>query len=348
MLELSNISKNYGEFALKNITLEVRQNEYFVILGKSGAGKSVLLEMIAGIQSPDGGSIKMAGKDITRTPMQKRDVGIVFQDFGVFPHLSVLKNILYPLKNSGLTKAQAIEKATEIAEELNIRHLLNRDTSRLSGGELQRLALARTIVLNPAILLLDEPLASIDSLHKHDVSVLLRSINRRGITMIHVTHDFEEAISLADRIAVIDQGEIVQVGTGKEVFYNPKSKFIASFTGIKNFYHAERIDDHMVLAEGLIKMHHASDTEELSGYAYFMCKDVVISTEPMKTSALNCFEGQVRDVYPTIQGVEVLIDIGVMVAAQITQISKDQLDIRIGSAVFVSFEASAVRFVGKA
>ena len=151
--------------------------------------------------TPDVGTVVLNGKNITHVSIQNRDVGIVFQDFAVFPHMTVLKNILYPLKNMGLKKAEAIETAKEYAREMNISHLLDRMPDTLSGGELQRVALTRTLATKPDFLLLDEPLASVDSKLKDEIRGLLRNIHRKGITIIHVTHDYEEAVSLAEKIA---------------------------------------------------------------------------------------------------------------------------------------------------
>lgn len=345
MLELKNISKHLGDFSLKNINLFVDAEDYFVLLGISGAGKSVLLEMIAGLIEPDSGTIILNGEDITKAKIQKRDIGIVFQDFGVFPHLSVQKNIMYPLLNIGIHRAEAKKLALKYAEAMNIGHLMKRMPTTLSGGEKQRVALARTIAMKPKILLLDEPMASVDVELKEELRKLLRNINRMGITILHVTHDFEEAISLAEKVAIFNDGEVVQTGSSKEVFHNPKSRFLASFIGIKNFYQAKVIDENLSLAEGKVKIHHYRDYDATAGYLMFRSEDVIVSTSKIETSTLNNLHGRITDFYPSPHGVELIVDCGIKVAALITQESVEKMGLSIDLEVWVSFKSRAVRFI---
>jgi len=347
MLELKHISKKFGDFALNDINISVNKEEYFVILGISGAGKSVLLEMIAGLIKPDSGQIFLSGIDITNKKIQHRNIGIVFQDFAVFPHMTVLQNIMYPLKNIGKSKSKAKEIAMHYAELMNISHLLERMPSTLSGGEKQRLALARTLVLKPKYLLLDEPLASVDAQLKGELRFLLRKINRMGITVIHVTHDYEEAVSLAERVAVIYNGNLIQTGSTKEVFHNPTSKFLANFTGIKNFYHAETIDEELSLAEGKVKIHHYKDSDSKYGFLLFRSEDVIVSSHHNPSSTLNNFEGTIIDMFPCTHGYELLINIGIEVTAHITAESVQKLNLTIHKIVWVSFKSSAVKFIPK-
>ncbi|WP_066628464.1 ABC transporter ATP-binding protein [Labilibacter marinus] len=345
MLELKNISKNLGEFSLNNINISVKEKEYFVILGISGAGKSVLLEMIAGLLKPDSGSIVLSEQDITHEKIQHRDIGIVFQDHAVFPHMSVYKNIMYPLKNMGTPKTKAKEIVHRFAALMNIDHLLDRMPSTLSGGEKQRLALARTLVLEPKYLLLDEPLASVDAQLKSELRFLLRKINRMGITIVHVTHDYEEAISLAERVAVIYQGELIQTGTSKEVFNNPKSKFLANFTGIKNFFSAKGLSENLSIAEDKVKVHHYKETADSDGYILFRSEDVIVSAANNPSSTLNNFEGKIIDIFPNIHGMELLIDIGIEITAHVTNESVKHLQLELNKNVWVSFKSTAVKFI---
>ena len=308
MLELIDINKSFGDFSLTNINFRVEENQYYVILGISGAGKSVLLEMIAGITKPDSGQIRLSGKDITNESIQKRDIGIVFQDFAMFPHMTVLQNIIYPLKNIKTPRNKAKEIANYYARLMGIDHLLKRMPSTLSGGEQQRVALARTLVLKPKYLLLDEPLASVDVQLKGELRSLLRKIHRLGITILHVTHDYEEAISLAEQVAVIYQGKLIQSGTSKEVFHNPKSKFLANFTGIKNFYNVEQKQKNIFLAEDKINIHCLHDTPTKRGFLLFRSEDVIVSNKLIPSSTVNNFEGTIIDLFPSNQGIELIID----------------------------------------
>ncbi len=345
MLELKNISKKFGDFALNNISLRIKEKEYFVILGISGAGKSVLLELIAGLIVPDSGSIFLSGKDITHEKIQNRNIGIVFQDFAVFPHMSVLHNIMYPLRNIGIPKVKAKKTAHYYAKLLNIEHLLQRMPLTLSGGEQQRVALARTIILKPDYLLLDEPLASVDVQLKEGLRSILRKINRMGITVVHVTHDYEEAVSLAEKVAVIYQGSLIQTGTSKEVFHNPKSKFLAHFTGIKNFYNAVEVEKNVSIAEGKVKIHHYKDSDAKKGCLLFRSEDVIVSTSLNQSSTLNNFEGEIVDIFPGVHGRELIIDIGIKVTAHVTLESMENLALNIGKRIWISFKSSAVRFI---
>ena len=239
MLNLNKISKKLGAFQLTDINLEISEGTYYVLLGRSGSGKTQLLELIAGLTVPDAGEIWLDGEDITGKKLQKRGIGLVFQDYAIFPNMTVFGNIAYSL-NSGNTEKKTIkERVAKVAGELNISHLLGRSTHHLSGGELQRVALARTLITSPRLLLLDEPMASIDASLKDDIKRLLRRLNSQGLTIIHVTHDYREAVSLASKVGVIHNGRIIQEGIPDEVFRKPINKFVARYSGIRNFFRVE-------------------------------------------------------------------------------------------------------------
>lgn len=350
MLQLENISKRLGSFSVGNISLHVKKGEYFIILGISGAGKSMLLELIAGLVSPDSGKILLEGKEITDQKIQQRGIGLVFQDFAVFPHLSVRENISYSLHGSGLSHAHKTERITGIAQKMNIAHLLDRRPSTLSGGELQRVALARTLVQNPKILLLDEPLSSLDSKLRGELRSLLREINRMGQTVIHVTHDYEEAVSLADTIAVVHEGTIIQTGSPEEVFAHPKSEFVAHFIGIKNFHKARIRRDPEGLSATIgsgLRVNLAPGDYSDEGFLLIGSDEIILSKTPVESSMTNVFQGTVTEVVPTRNGIEVTVDIGFPLYSLVTQQSVDKLGIREGSAVFASFKATAVRFINQ-
>jgi molybdopterin-binding protein len=348
MLTLKNISKRFPGFSLEGISFTVKQGDYFILLGESGAGKSMLLETIAGLVVPDSGTIFLNGGEITGEKIQKRGTGLVFQDHAVFPHLTVLENILYALHGSGLSKKEKRETATRIAKELSISELLDRRPGTLSGGELQRVALGRTLIQEPRILLLDEPLASLDTRLKGDLRRLLRTIHRKGQTILHVTHDYEEALSLGSRIAVINEGKIIQEGTPAEVFHHPKSEFVAHFIGVKNFFPAslqtENKDSFAVTANN-IRIRIVSDETETNGFILIRGEDVFLSNEPVETSAANNFPGRVAEIVPSSRGIEVTIDIGIEIHALITKESRLKLELREGNDCWVHFKATAVKFI---
>ncbi len=348
MLELKNISLNFDGFSLKNISFRVGEGEYFVLLGKSGAGKSLILEIIAGLVNPDQGAVLLDGKDITKKAIQKREVGIVFQDYAIFPHLTVRDNICYPLKARHTPKQEREKTVKELAEKMGISSLLNRRPATLSGGELQRVALARTLTLKPKIVLLDEPLSSLDVELRQEMRNILRKLNKEGQTIIHVTHDYEEAVALAHKVGIINKGEIIQTGTIKEVFHKPKSKFVANLTGVRNFYNARIIANKKAVLENKVEISTLPVIDKSKeGFVFFRSEDVVISCHRIDSSLTNSFKGTILNIIPTVSGVELIVDAGIVVSAHITEQSVEKLDLSEGKEIWVSFKAVAVRFIGR-
>jgi len=351
MLKIKRLSKTLGAFSMRDVSFEVQKGEYFVLLGASGVGKTVLLETIAGLMRPDSGQIILAGEDITRERIQKRRIGLVYQDQALFPHLSVGDNIAYGLRSQRIGRSQMRNRVSELAERVGLQALLNRGIAALSGGEAQRAALARTLATEPRCLLLDEPLSSLDIPSRHEVRSLLRNLNRQGQTMLHVTHDYEEAISLASQIAIMENGMIAQVGAPESIFQCPKSEFVANFVGIKNFFKGTLLppveDGHLCEFVGPRGVRFQVLTEEPpgAGCLIFRSEDVAISNERPETSARNIFEGAVLDIIPARLGVEVSVQIGVKVSALVTQSSIRSLSLEIGKTVWVNFKASAARFL---
>ena len=370
MLRLENISKKLGNYKIQNVSLEIERGDYFVILGKSGAGKSVLLELISGLLTPDTGKIYLESSDITRKKIQKRNIGIVFQNQSLFPHITVRENILYPLKSQGIRKKTSEENLNILADHLDIFTLLKRKPLSLSLGEAQRVALARTLITNPKCLLLDEPLSSLDVQTKANIRSLLRRINRGGFysgkgskflpqTVVHVTHDYEEAIALATKIAVIEDGEISQTGTPDEIFRHPKSTFVAKFIGIKNFFKGCLKKNTDLCSEFIINYNETSinmnqtkidvSTDESEGYGSIVIRseDVTISNKKTVTSAKNIFRGKIDDIENVKSGVEVTVflDRGNYLSAMITKSSLEKLDLYCGKKVYVSFKATAVKYI---
>jgi molybdopterin-binding protein len=348
MLELRDINLQLGNFSLKGINFNVNRGDYFILLGVSGAGKSMLLETIAGLVTPNSGTVLLDGKEITNEKIQNRNIGLVFQDHAVFPHLTVSENIIYALHNSNLSKNEKREKVKNIAKELDITELLNRRPETLSGGELQRVALGRTLIQQPRILLLDEPLASLDTRLKGELRRLLRMIHRKGQTILHVTHDYEEALSLGTRIAVINEGKIIQEGTPAEVFHHPKSEFVAHFVGVRNFFPASLVMENefpFAVIDNNIHIRIVTEETGVEGFVLIRGEDILLSNEPLETSATNNFTGRVTEVIPSLGGMDITIDIGIEIHALITRESQLKLGICEGHICWVHFKATAVRFI---
>jgi putative spermidine/putrescine transport system ATP-binding protein len=235
---LQSISKNFGDHvAVHDFSLEIANGEFLVLLGPSGCGKTTTLRMIAGFVEPSGGRILFGERDVTDLPPYRRNTGLVFQGYALFPHLSVFENVAFGLRMRKL-EAAAIEKRTQDALRLvRLEGLAGRTPKQLSGGQQQRVALARALVIEPEILLLDEPLSNLDAKLREEVRVEIRQLQRRlGLTTVMVTHDQEEALSVADRLVVMNNGEIQQIGTQRQLYNKPQNSFVASFIGRTNFF----------------------------------------------------------------------------------------------------------------
>ena len=236
-LTLSRLVKRYGAFeAVSGIDLEIRRGEFLTLLGPSGSGKTTLLMMIAGFQEATSGDILLDGTSITTTPAEKRNFGMVFQGYALFPHMTAADNIGYALSVRGRPKPEIAAKVAEMLDLVQLQGLENRLPSELSGGQQQRVALARALAFSPPVLLLDEPLGALDRKLRIEVQAQLKDLHRRvGTTFIYVTHDQDEALSMSDRVVIMRSGRIEQVGTPEELYTQPKTEFAASFLGKSNF-----------------------------------------------------------------------------------------------------------------
>ena len=237
MLRIENLSVELGQFSLHSLSLDVPEGDYFFLIGPTGAGKTVLIECVAGLQKPAGGRIYINEAPVNDLPPEARGIGYVPQDYALFPHMDVAANIAYGLVERSLNKDAIDRKTEDIADLLQISHLLQRRPSTLSGGERQRVALARALVLDCKLLLLDEPFGALDQSTKQDLMPYLADIHQKmGLTVLHITHDFSEAFGLASRMGVINSGRLLQIGTVQDVFTRPVSRTIASFVGMANVW----------------------------------------------------------------------------------------------------------------
>jgi putative spermidine/putrescine transport system ATP-binding protein len=238
-VRLVDVRRSYGEVqAVAGVDLEIAQGEFFTMLGPSGSGKTTTLRLIAGFEQPDAGAIELGGVDVTRTPPFERDVNTVFQDYALFPHMTVAENVEYGLRVKGVSKSQRRAKTEEALAMVRLPGLGSRKPAQLSGGQRQRVALARALVNEPKVLLLDEPLGALDLKLRQEMQIELKRIQREvsagGITFVFVTHDQDEALTMSDRIAVFNEGRIEQIGTPAEIYEHPETEFVAGFVGISN------------------------------------------------------------------------------------------------------------------
>jgi len=343
MLRVNRLSKKLGGFGLHDVSFTVNDGDYFAILGESGVGKTVVLELIAGLIAADDGEIYWNGENLLSRSIQQRRMGLVYQDQALFPHLTVRRNIAYGARGNRAACAGTW------AAEVGVGDLLDRYPETLSGGEAQRVALARTLASDPRCLLLDEPLAALDLHARAQLRGLLRRIHKSGRTIVHVTHDYEEAISLATRIAVMERGTIVQIGPPEEVFHHPASEFVARFVGIRNILRGrlERTAQHTPqFNTNGFSISVVTDASPGPGMILLRSEDVTVSRAPVQGSAQNVLPGAVIDVLRTPGGMEVLIDIGTELAALVTPESVEHLELAAAAKVWVSFKATAVRYVG--
>ena len=239
MIEIQNLSVHFAGFALQDVCLSLGKGEFFSLLGPTGAGKTLILESIAGLVQPSKGRIWIGGRDVTYLAPEKRGVGIVYQDQALFPHLSVRENISFGLRYHQKSDGRRNVSLEALIDHLGLTHLLNQSVQDLSGGKKQRVALARALAIDPAVLLLDEPLSSLDPNFREEIRQLLKDLHgETAITVLMVTHDFSEAHFLAQRVAIINAGRIEQVGSVTNVFMQPATPFVAEFVGMKNIFPA--------------------------------------------------------------------------------------------------------------
>ncbi len=345
MISIENLSRDWQDFSLKNIDLEVKEGEYFVILGPTGAGKTLLLELIAGFYEPDDGRIFLGGEDVTYKDPEDRDVGFVYQDYSLFPHLTVEENIKFGLEVNDFSSAEIQDKTDQIVNLLGINHLTERYPKTLSGGEQQKTALARGLVLDPEILLLDEPISALDMPSQEEMRSELERIHREmGITTLHVTHSREEASWLADRIGLMKEGSIIQVGSSEEVFRRPESEFVANFVGMENVF-----DGKSTCEDGICKIDvgerveiEAVSDKEGDVKACIRPDEILVSKEPFSSSGRNTFSGRVEEVIGLESTVRLVVDAGEEFTVLLTKKSLREMDIGIGDEVYLTFKASSV------
>jgi len=291
MIRLENLRIELDGFTLGDLSLAVRPGELFTLLGPTGAGKTLVLEAVAGVMPVTSGRILLGGRDVTRLPPERRGVGIVYQDYALFPHLSVIKNILYGLRYHDGDGADARRRVDGLVDRLGLGPLVNRSVTHLSGGEKQRTALARALAVRPEVLLLDEPLSALDPNFREEIRDVLKELHRElEVTVVLVTHDFAEALFLGERTALIRHGRLEQVGVTREVFRKPATPFAAEFVGMKNVFRASFDGDRARVGD--LELRLESPPGDGASHVAARPEDVVVQPGPPLLEAPNLFEGR--------------------------------------------------------
>lgn len=295
MIRLESLRIELSGFTVHDIDLSIDDGEFFMLIGPTGAGKTLVLEAIAGILSITDGRILVKGRDITSLPPEARGIGIVYQDYALFPHLCVLDNITYGLRYHRKDNIASEKWMKWLLDQLGLMPLAERSVKNLSGGERQRVAIARALAVNPSVLLLDEPLSALDPNFREEIREVLKHLHREvGITFLMVTHDFAEALFLGERMAVINQGKLEQTGPVVDVFQRPATPFVAEFVGMKNIFPAVFNEGTAHIEEIALKVEAAPSKGH--GHIAIRPEDIVIKKEAVSNDGLNLLEAEVLNI----------------------------------------------------
>lgn len=350
MLDIKNLTADLGEFSLKSIDLRIEQGEYFVLLGPTGTGKTILLEVIAGVYPADEGSISVNGKDITDLPPKDRPISMVYQDYMLFPHLTIEENIRFGLEAEGFPEEEIEKRVDRFVDLLDISDILHRYSRTLSGGERQRATLARSLVMDPDVLLMDEPVSALDVPTQERVIRELKKIHREtDVTIMHVTHSRGEAIRLGERMAIMDDGEIIQMGKSNEVFRKPNSMFVADFVGTENVFEGKSTVDNGI-AKVELDRENGVEVVSVSGRkgevkACIRPEEIILSKNPIETSGRNMFEGKIISLSERESTIRTKVDIGIELVVTITKKSYSDMELKIGDKIYLAFKATAVHLI---
>ncbi len=353
MVELRNVSKIFGSFtALQEVSFEIKEGEFMTFLGPSGCGKTTCLRLISGFDTPSTGEVFIGGKDVTYDPPYRRDVNQVFQSYALFPHLSIHENIAFGLRMKKVPASEIKHRVDRVVEMTSLGQFVDRKPAQLSGGQRQRVALARAIVCEPKVLLLDEPLSALDAKLRTQMRVELKQLQKRlGITFIFVTHDQEEALTMSDRVAVLSAGRVEQIGTVNEIYYQPATRFVATFIGETNIVEAEVLGHNNGLAhcrlEGGLELSVKDSPLAASGKILLSLRPEKIRLMRQNPGGLNVFPGKicleifkgaVDDLTVTVQG-------GLELGALLTNDGQQEFDFHEGEEVFCRIQPEDINAI---
>lgn len=345
MLEVKGLCVELDKFFLKDITFDVQDGEYFVLLGPTGSGKTVLLETIAGLQSASSGEVWINGRNVTSLNLEKRRIGFAYQDYALYRHLSVRDNISFGLmwrNKRWKEREQAVDRAVEL---LGIEHLLKKRAIFLSGGESQRISLARAIAIKPDLLLLDEPLSAVDAGTKEDYERGLKEMHRRlKLPTIHVTHDFAEGMALGDRMAVMWDGRILQIGTPEQIFRHPTSEIVARFLMTRNIFAGEVQDNADGQGDFCVEGQKLVTVTALRGqrHASIRPENISISREGPAGNGANTLPGTISRISDRGSVAYITVDVPPKFTCLVLQPTLKEMGLEEEQKVFITFKASAV------
>lgn len=357
MIELKTVSKVYGTGpgayqALQNTDLTIGEGEFFTLLGPSGCGKTTLLRLIAGFEAPSGGEIILDGMDISHLPPNKRPINTVFQNYALFPHMTVAENIAFGLETLHKPRKEITETVDRMLELVQMDHLRHRKISALSGGQQQRVALARALAPHPRILLLDEPLSALDLKLRKEMQIELKRLQvETGITFVFVTHDQEEALTMSDRIAVMKAGHIHQIAAPRTLYEAPEDRFVADFIGESNYLDAKIVtqtgDDAELLIAGRHRMQQTISSHETGDLSVLIRPEKICLGSPIEGSDCMCFDGTVENIVyiGTDTQVHVKLDDGFPMVARLQNANPLLTTLAQGDRTQLSVPRQAVRLV---
>lgn len=350
-VELRAVTKRFGQVtAVNNISLEIREREFFSLLGPSGCGKTTTLRLIAGFEAPTEGEIYIENRLMNGTPAYQRNVNTVFQNYALFPHMTVYENVVFGLEMKRLRRSEIAVRAAEALELVRLSGLENRYPKQLSGGQQQRVALARALVNRPAVLLLDEPLGALDLKLRKQMQLELKHLQQQlGITFIYVTHDQEEALTMSDRLAVMNEGQILQVGTPAEIYEKPSTRFVADFIGESNFLEGVvkklNSDTVAVLVDDQLMIYaHVADglRERRTVTVAVRPEKILLSRRPFRKTE-NAFKGTIEDLVYTGTDTHYLVRLTPSVLMRVSQQNLTNNAMSRGERVYLYFSVKSVR-----
>jgi molybdate/tungstate transport system ATP-binding protein len=347
MIEFDHVSLKLGQFSLADVCLNIDQGDYYFILGPSGAGKTVILEAIAGLHAPDRGRVMIRGEDATLKPPEKRGISLVYQDYSLFPHMTVSENIAFGLRLRRLPRHEISSRVDGLLDRFGLTHLSSRHPATMSGGEQQRVAIARAIAVEPDILLLDEPMSALDPITKDRVIEDLRSLHsEQDLTIVQVTHARGEAMRLANRVAVIIDGKLVAESDADGIFNTPRTREIAQFVGIENILDGVVTENRNRIAtvdiDGCLITAISPFEKGMNVSVCVRAEDIVLSLHhPEDVSTRNVFEGIISGFVPLGPVVRISIDGDLPLVATVIRDTVEALGLVVGKKVYASFKASS-------